>query len=376
MKNNIEFIYNEKPHKYLSLFQNEEIKIFYSQFHELQFNTLYYQKKILNKIKKEYKIIDLIPYVWNNLFDEKIIFFKHNDFVKFVNNKEKNLNFYDLFLIDIIISYFCNTSHCLYIPITQSFIEKNDPIDIYKISDFMSQISNKKIYLVTDDLLWANIFTPEIINKNKTMLIPKKNFYWVESDFDLFTYSLFFPNKKFKKAGSSSNIFSILEKNPNHKAIIDRDGFSRKNISYLKELYNIYFTKTSECENIWLLENMLILTNDFLPKKINISTFKEQVIERANNNLDNIMIRFKNRQDYLMYQYIPYLNEEEIKKFKNKCINHIQQKRYNNILNWFDNKKLFDFYLKESYTFELNNWKKIILKNQKFFSQLENDLII
>lgn len=379
MNKNIEFLYTNEPYKFISSLKNDDIKLFYSQNHHLQSSFNHYQRKIINTLKKDIKIIDVILFIWNRLLDSTLFYNeKENFFNKIINQKNKSLKFYDLFILDIITNYFFNNTNNIYIPITQSFISKNDPIEIYEILEDCTSLFEKKIYIVTDDLLWTNVFTPSVFHlaQRKEKNIQNINFTWVESHFDLFSYQILIPNKQFKIAGSSSNIFKLLNKNPNHKAIIDRDGFSRKNIAYLQEQFNLKFTITSECENIWLLESMLELMNSFSEKKLNIEKFKDDVILRAESNLDNVLNRFKNRQDYLMYQYIPYLNEEEIHMFKNKCLNHIKQKRYNKILNWFDNKKLFEFYLKESYNNDLNQWKKKIYKEKHVFNNLEMTLFI
>lgn len=372
----IEFILSDKPQKLIGLFDNPDVKLIYSLYYDIQFNTQYYMKKIFHRMKNSVEIKDFTIFIWNSFFDSQLVLNKENYFEKIYKEKSKTLCFYDLFIIDVIISGYINKT--TYIPITNSFVSKNDPVKIYNLAKEIRDLTDCQYIFISDDKKWCSIFTEIVFHyeKNKNLKISSEHFFWVESDFDLFTYSVFMPGKLFKKAGSSSNIFDILNKNPNHNAIIDRDGFSRKNISYLKDQFNLFFTITSECENIWLTENILQIMNKLTNNSFNINSFKENVINKASENFNNTLIRFKNRQDYLMYHYIPYLNEHEIEAFKNKCENHIKQKKYDKILNWFDNKKLFNTYI-ENFGFQtLHDWKKFILKNKDHFSKNEIKIII
>lgn len=372
----LEFIFSDQPQKLISSFDNPDVKLIYSLYYDIQFNSQYYMKKIFHRIKNSSDIKDFTIFIWNNFFDSQLILNKENSFEKINNDKPKTLSFYDLFIIDIIISGY--TNKIVYIPITNSFVSKNDPVKIYNLTKEIKDLTECQYVFISDDKKWCSIFTETVFyyEKNKKLKISSDHFFWVESDFDLFTYSVFMPGKIFKKAGSSSNIFDILNKNPNHNAIIDRDGFSRKNISYLKNQFNLFFTITSECENIWLTENILQITNKLTDNALNINDFKNKVINKASNNIENTLIRFKNRQDYLMYHYIPYLNENEINAFRKKCENHISQNKYDKILNWFDNKKLFNTYIQLIGFKSLQDWKKFILKNKDHFSKNEIKIII
>jgi hypothetical protein len=77
-----------------------------------------------------------------------------------------------------------------------------------------------------------------------------------------------------------------------------------------------------------------------------------------------------------MYNYIPYLNDEEIEKYKLKCIDDLKSKNYNEILKWFDNKKLFQFYLKEAGFDDLKSWKNAVIKNKELFLYCEEEIIL
>lgn len=374
MIKNIKFILQKNPFYYLESNFIENTMIFTKNNHISlsEYNKKMYKLLIKNKNHKNFTYFFKI---WEQIFDEKIILKKY-ELSKMTDIGVHNLKFYDLIIIDIVSYVLFTDQEDLYIPISSSFLQYNDPLAIYFILERSNEIINKNILIVTNDLYWANIFTDKIYSKNRLKKIPILDFYWVESELDLFTYKIFFPEKKFKKAGSSSNIFRIIEKNPSHKSIVDKDGFSVKNISYLKEKFDLYFTNMIECENIWLQSDFLEKINTISPKKINIENFKSEIILRAYKNLEQIILRLKNRQDYLMYNYIPYLNDEEIEKYKLKCIDDLKSKNYNEILKWFDNKKLFQFYLKEAGFDDLKSWKNAVIKNKELFLYCEEEIIL
>lgn len=374
MIKNIKFILQKNPFYYLESNFIENTMIFTKNNHISlsEYNKKMYKLLIKNKNHKNFTYFFKI---WEQIFDEKIILKKY-ELSKMTDIGVHNLKFYDLIIIDIVSYVLFTDQEDLYIPISSSFLQYNDPLAIYFILERANEIINKNILIVTNDLYWANIFTDKIYSKNRLKKIPILDFYWVESELDLFTYKIFFPEKKFKKAGSSSNIFRIIEKNPSHKSIVDKDGFSVKNISYLKEKFDLYFTNMIECENIWLQSDFLEKINTISPKKINIENFKSEIILRAYKNLEQIILRLKNRQDYLMYNYIPYLNDEEIEKYKLKCIDDLKSKNYNEILKWFDNKKLFQFYLKEAGFDDLKSWKNAVIKNKELFLYCEEEIIL
>lgn len=374
MIKNINFILNKKPFNYIE-FNGIDIPMAYINNH---ISIQEYYKKIINLLSANYKNIDPIFMAWKNIFQEELVYnnFEKTLFKSTLNNGVRNLKFYDFVLIDIMLYITLFNSKRCYIPIPNSFLQNNDPIAIYFIIEMLNFEAHKDIFIITNDLYWANIFTDKIYSKNKLKKIPVLDFYWVESDLDLFTYKIFFPDKKFKRAGSSSNIFKIIEKNPSHKSIIDKDGFSKKNIPYLKEKFDLYFTTMIECENIWLHSDMIEKINLISPKKIDLELFKKEVILRAYKNLDKIILRLKNRQDYLMYNYIPYLNDLEIKKYRDTCINDLKNNDYNSVLKWFDNKKLFCMYIKELGFEDIKEWQEAILENKGLFLENKEEIIV
>lgn len=374
MIKNINFILHKNPFYYIENNCIENDMIFTKENH---INLSEYNKKIRQLLIKyrEYENFRILLKIWKDIFNEDIHFNEY-ELYKITNVGVHNLKYYDLATIDILLYTLFSNTEDVYIPISSSFLQHNNILNIYFALEKINEIIDTNIFIITNDLYWANIFTDKIYSKNKLKKIPILDFYWVESDLDLFTYKIFFPEKKFKKAGSSSNIFKIIEKNPSHKSIVDKDGFSIKNISYLKEKFDLYFTSMIECENIWLQSDFLEKINIISPKRINIENFKSEIIVRAYKNLDQIILRLKNRQDYLMYNYIPYLNDQEIEKYKNQCIIDLKKEDYNSILKWFDNKKLFQFYLKESGFEDLKAWKKTVFQNKELFLYCKEEIIL
>lgn len=77
-----------------------------------------------------------------------------------------------------------------------------------------------------------------------------------------------------------------------------------------------------------------------------------------------------------MYNYIPYLNDLEIKKYRDTCINDLKNNDYNSVLKWFDNKKLFCMYIKELGFEDIKEWQEAILENKGLFLENKEEIIV
>ena len=372
--NNVHYIFKKKPYNSIS---RELCGLCYMDFFLNQDSIANYKRKILKlSCLNDNENLSFIQKIYSDVFDE--CFDKQKSKIKItslLDEKERKILFLDYFIIDLV-NYFLKYEK-INIPLSNFFLEKHDPIKIYEAINKIASFFRKDAFVITNDLCWAGVFNDKIgVNFNKEeKSIPQFDFYWVESDLDVFTYSLFFPNKKFKRAGSSGNIFKILEKNPLSKAIIDKDGFSEKNFSFLKDKYNLYFTVYSECENIWFNEKVIDVMNLFSPEKINIDNFKSCFLNRAFKNLNTIMRRMKNRQDYLMYHYIPYLNDYELANLKDVWLKNIVDSDYESILSWQDNKKIFENYIRDLGYKSENEWKKSVMKNKHLFKNISFEII-
>lgn len=340
--------------------------------------------KIFNPLFNEIQSIDIekINNIWETIDENSYIIKDSFTLKKHYQKNIIDLSNIDLFYLELIVSYLKSPDFCNFlIPVTYKLLEDSNPIDIYNLIEKLLTYSIKNVYFITDSIEWVNIYTQNPIQKNentweKSDIFPE-DFFWVEGDFDKFTFDLFIPDSRFLIGGSCSKIFSILNKNPDHKAIIDRDGYSSKTMAFFRERYNISCTSTVECENLWLKEEMYLRISTFInSKNFNFGSFKENVINRAKYNFENIFNRLENRQKYLEYHLIPYLNIEELERLRNRFKSNIINNDYETILDWFDNKSLFDFYIKELGFRNIIDFKREMNKNKNAFNDISIEQLI
>lgn len=386
MEKNVNYILCDNPESFV---QNEAIKsnnftlYRYNSFHcndvaQIGFNKLF--NPLFNEIQKIN--MDIFNEIWESLDSGSYIIRDDFSIKKHYQKNIIDLNYNDLFYAELIVSYLLSPVYCNYlIPITQKFLDDTNPVDIYNLVIKLKKYSKKNIYFITESIEWSNIYTPNPLQytihegwQNKEH--NPEDFFWVEGDFDRFTFELFMPYKKFLIGGSCSKIFSILNKNPDHKAIIDRDGYSSKTMAFFREKYEIYCTSTVECENLWLKEDIYNRINCINNLKMDFSQFKNNVISRAFDNFDNIFNRLENRQKYLEYHLIPYLDKIELEKLKHKFLDNIKNNNYEKILDWCDNKSFFDLYIKEMGFRNIKDFQKEMIKNKHLFKGIDEKTLI
>lgn len=249
------------------------------------------------------------------------------------------------------------------------FLEEN-------LSDFIKYklyqyVQNKKVILFSNDINWIfsygldNHLQKNFFNKQKITPV-----LYVEGDIDLFTFSLIYPELKIKNGYTSSQILWLAQRQIrkiNHY-FIDKDGYCNEAIYKLKDL-NIKTGCFNEIENFWITPSVLIAwLNDlqFTQKEItNIVDYnKEYILEKARDNFETVFTRFKNRQEYIKKQGLPYLSQKEIEQEYIKRKEDIKNKDIPLILSWLDNKNLFSNLIKKAGYSNIKIWKKSLAENK------------
>lgn len=228
--------------------------------------------------------------------------------------------------------------------------------DYFIFKQFLDSLPfiNLSFIFSSNDIHLLSIFNTHILDHD---------IYWIEGEFDQFTYKFFMPEKEYKIAGNWSNIFKILEhKNKHHYGIIDKDGFLLENKKRLSFGEQIFFSKYSECENLWLSEDILNVFENNI-KSFSKKVFMEEVISLSKADKEVTMQRFINRQDKLRELGYPYNNEDIVKNVINKYYKSINENNYNYIISYYDNKTIFNLLL-----------KRISCKNIKMFYELMSKL--
>lgn len=249
------------------------------------------------------------------------------------------------------------------------FLEEN-------LSDFLKYklyqyVQNKKVILFSNDINW--IFSYGLDNPLQNNFFNKQKItplLYVEGDIDLFTFSLIYPELKIKNGYTSSQILWLAQRQIrkiNHY-FIDKDGYCNEAIYKLKDL-NIKTGCFNEIENFWITPSVLIAwLNDlqFTQKEItNIVDYnKEYILEKAQDNFETVFTRFKNRQEYIKKQELPYLSQKEIEQEYIKRKENIKNKDITLILSWLDNKNLFSNLIKKAGYSNIKIWKKSLAENK------------
>lgn len=241
--------------------------------------------------------------------------------------------------------------------------------DFFVFNNFLESLSFSELsfIFISNDRHLISIFDKNIENND---------IYWVEGEFDKFTYNIFMPDKEYKVAGNWMNIFKILEyKNDNHYGIIDKDGFLTNNKKYLTFGDNLFFSKYSECENLWLSEEIL---NIFQKnnKSFSKNDFLKDVIELAKKDQKSTIQRFINRQVKLKSLGYPYNNDDIVKKVVKIYSESINSNNYNSILSYYDNKSIFNLLLKRISCKNIKTFYELISKLKKDIRALKINPII
>lgn len=386
MEKNVNYILSDNPESFVQneTSKNNNFTLYRYSSNNSNDNSKMGFNKLFNPIFNEIQKIDMNVFneIWSMLDSYSYVIRDDFSLKKHYQKNNIELNYNDLLYAELIVSYLMTPEYCNYlIPVTKKFLEDTNPVDIYNLVIRLQHHSKRNIYFITDSTEWVNIYTSNPIQyDNDKGWINKEckpdDFFWVEGEFDKFTFEIFMPNCTFLIGGSCSKIFNILNKNPDHKAIIDRDGYSSKTMAFFREKYNIYCTSTVECENLWLKEDIYNRIKSINNHNINLSQFKEGVISRAYDNFDNIFNRLENRQRYLEYHFIPYLDRGELEKLKNRFMDNIKSNNYEKILDWFDNKSLFELYIKEMGFRNIKDFQKEIIKYKSLFSDIDEKTLI
>lgn len=254
----------------------------------------------------------------------------------------------------------------LIIPLPSYYNVANDFLILHYFLESLS-FPHLSFIFVSNDYHLLSIFD----NNIKT-----NDIYWVEGEFDKFTYQLFMPNREYRVAGNWINIFKILEhKNAHHYGIIDKDGFLLENKKDLIFSDKIFFSRYAECENIWLSEEILNIFQKNI-KTFSKTTFIKEVIELANMDKELTTQRFINRQNKLKVLGYPYNNENQVKNVINKYYKSIDNNDYNFILLYYDNKAIFNLLLKRISCKNIKMFYDMTLKIKKDIIALKINPII
>lgn len=257
-----------------------------------------------------------------------------------------------------------NGSKKITIPFCSAYKNINNPFYLINFIESLN-INDLFINFISDDKVWLSLYNQDI----KT-----DDIYWVEGDFDKFTYSFFMPQHTYEIAGNWLNIIKILEKNNNcHYGIIDKDGFSYESRNQFTFYRKIFLSRYSECENIWMRKDIL---NIFEQKVKGFSSidFQKEVIQNAQNDKDNTIHRFNNRQIKLKELYYPYHKNSE--KIVDKYELALQKADYDSILSFYDNKALFNLLLKRISCKNIKAFYELVKKLKKQIRRLEINPII
>lgn len=386
MERNVNYILSDNPESFIQneSHKNNNFTLYRYSYVNINESAQMGFNKLFNPIFNDIQKINMETFneIWSALDSSSYIIRDDFSLKKHYQKNNIELSYNDLFYAELIVSYLTSPDYCNYlVPVTRKFLDDTNPIDIYNLAIRLQKHSKKNIYFITDSAEWVNIYIPNPFQYNiekgwiNTECKPQE-FFWVEGEFDKFTFEIFMPGNTFLIGGSCSKIFSILNKNPDHKAIIDRDGYSSKTMAFFREKYNIYCTSTVECENLWLKEDIYNRIKSINSHSIDFTKFKENVISRACDNFDNIFNRLENRQKYLEYHLIPYLDKIELEKLKNKFQDNIRNNNYEKILDWFDNKSLFELYIKEMGFRNTKDFQKEMIKNKAIFHDIDEKTLI
>lgn len=215
-----------------------------------------------------------------------------------------------------------------------------DPINLFnffKIKKYLTQFDVE--YIISSH----NINTLSKFDYDVTTFEPQ---IWVEGLFDVWSYNIIFNHKyKINCYGESSGIIELfLTNHDNSKdlAIIDGDGWSKFNKEYMLK-FNIFSHPYSEIENFWIQPDILnawMTDLNIEDKQTILIKNEENILNKANTNMDNVLNRYRNRQSWAYELELFPDNPKEIASKKIKMINDIKEKNINNILQWMDNKSL------------------------------------
>lgn len=285
----------------------------------------------------------------NNIFGKDIIIKNDKFYLYSESEKEKDIKNIDKLII-FTIFHINKGNRKFIIPFHSSYNNINNP---FYFKQFIDALNIKDIYItfISDDKDWLSIY-------NHT--INHHNLYWVEGEFDKFTYNFFMPDNKYKIAGNWLNIIRIIEiGNVHHYGIIDKDGFSALTRDELLS-NNILLSKYAECENIWMIESIL---NVFEKNVHNFSKndFKNDLIKYAEIDKEDTINRFINRQRKLEELGYPY--HKNTVYITDKYKQDLDRKNYDSILTFYDNKAMFNLLL-----------KRLSCKNIKSFYELVNKI--
>lgn len=238
----------------------------------------------------------------------------------------------------------------------------------YKLHEY---IKGKKVILFSNDINW--IFSYGLDNKLQKDFFNAQKIdpvLYVEGEIDLFTFSLIYNNKQIKNGYTSSQILWMAQRQIrkiNHY-YIDKDGYCEEAIYQLTDL-NIKTSDFNEIENFWITPTVLsawLSDLQFSQKEIkNILDYnKENIIKKAQDNFETVFNRFKNRQNYIKKQKLPYFSEKQIEKEYIKRKEDIQNKDITLILSWLDNKNLFVNLIKKAGYSNIKIWQKSLSENK------------
>lgn len=324
---------------------------------------------LLNNDIQKKCINDTLKYLFNisyELIEGQVFIFNNNKYEK-ISQKHR-------VLLSIIYDYLILKQKKIIIYI--------DPINLFNFFKITK-------YLIQDDIEYIiasqNINTLSKFEYELKTLEPQ---IWVEGLFDVWSYNIIFNHKyKINCYGESSGIIELFLTHNNYSkdlAIIDGDGWSNFNKEYMLK-FNIFSHPYSEIENFWIQPDILNAWMSDLNienKEIILKINEENILNKANSNMDNVLNRYRNRQSWAYELELFPDNPKEIASKKIKMINDIKEKNINNILQWMDNKSLLKNTLSVCGFKTIKQWQEKInhskmnsliniINNKKIFYPLE-----